>query len=1235
MLKNLKKFTLPEIEEEVLRFWKENHVFERALTQGKKTFVFYEGPPTANGKPGLHHVLTRAFKDVVLRYKTMRGYRVPRQAGWDTHGLPVELQVEKELGLKSKKEIEKYGVAEFNRKCKESVWRYKGEWERLTERIGFWLDMRDPYITYDNGYIEKLWGLLKEAWKKKLLYKGYKVLPWCTRCGTALSSHEVAQGYREDTDNSVYVKFKLKAGQRIGGIQELRIKNQELRDDSGESRIKNLESRDSADGFITDENTYILSWTTTPWTLPGNVALAVGEQITYAICRIKNQELRINKGTDEFCILAENLVSHVCGETGFEIIGRLGGKELTELEYEPLFEIGRADRTNRTSQSNWSKAYKIYAADFVNTDEGTGVVHTAVMYGEDDYNLGVKEGLPQHHTVDEEGKFTKDVPAELAGLYVKSAEAEEKIFAHLRSSGYWLAAKPYAHDYPHCWRCDTALLYYGRESWFIAMSKLRKELVKNNESVNWIPAHIRDGRMGEWLREAKDWAISRDRYWGTPLPIWECGGCGATEVLSLRAEIAERAGRSLNRYILVRHGEAENNVRNLVCSDISRDDCPLTLKGRAGSERLAENLKKRGVKTDLIYASDFGRTRETAAILAKNFKGIKVHFDSRLREMNFGEFHGGSVDKIRSFYVSSGERFVKPAPGGETLRDVARRVGRFILEMDKAHKGKTIIIVSHESPLWMLESVMRGWSEEEAVRAHGARKESYYFLNDEAREVELLSVPRSENMLGDLHRPYIDELVFSCRKCADGKMKRVSSVADVWFDSGAMPWASQSLITKRQSLISRKKDRSYPADYICEAVDQTRGWFYTLLAVATFLGKKAPYKNAISLGHILDKEGKKMSKSKGNVVDPWEMINKYGADVVRWYMYTVNPPGDPIRFQEEDLAKVARQFFGLVYNSYVFFETYGAESRIKNHELRDAKNVLDKWILARLNETIEVTQKKMDAYDIAGAARFIQAFAEDISRWHIRRSRARFQQSKETEDYQVASETLEHVLLGLNMLLAPFTPFFAEAMYNSIQRPEVKNQSKSPKLKERDSVHLVEWPAMDKKSVDGKLVLQMAEVRRLAALALALRAEKGIKVRQPLRELRIKNQELRGRDGLLEVLKDEVNVKEIVFDDTIQGEVKLDTEITHELMEEGLLREFMRAVQGLRQDAGFLPKDVIALDLEGKELESVIRRHEPLVRERLRTKTVSYGRTGKFDAELETKMEGCNVWIGVRKLNAR
>jgi len=917
---------LLEIEKKILEFWKENKIFKKSLEKkSRKNFVFYEGPPTANAKPGIHHVLARAFKDLIPRYKTMQGYHVERKAGWDAHGLPVELEVEKELGLKNKKEIEAYGVEKFNRKCKESVWKYKTEWEKTTERIGFWIDLENPYITYDNDYIETLWWIIKEIYKDGLLYKGYKVVPQCPRCGTALSSHEVALGYENIKEESIYIKLKIK----------------------------------------NKDNEYILAWTTTPWTLPGNVALAVAEDIDYA---------KVKQG-NEFYYLAKNLVNKLSGE--YEIADEIKGKDLIGLEYEPLF-----PGVIKESEENAKNAFKIYPAKFVSIDEGTGVVHTAVMYGAEDYELGEQVGLPKVHSVNIDGTFNELVP-QWQGRFVKDVEKE--IVEDLKRKNLFYKTESYSHDYPFCWRCKSPLIYYARDSWFFKMSDLKSRLIKNNSKINWIPSHLEEGRFGEWLREVKDWAISRDRYWGTPVPIWVCDKCKDMKVIGSREELG----------------------------------------------------------------------------LDKNF---------------------------------------------------------------------------------------------------------------------------------DLHRPYIDEIKLNC-KCG-GEMKRTPEVMDCWFDSGSMPFAQYHYPFESKDLIDKRKQ--YPADFIAEGMDQTRGWFYTLLAVSTLLNKGLSYKNVISHGLVLDREGKKMSKSLGNVVDIWQMIDKYGADVIRWHFYTINQPGEEKRFDEEGLKESTKIFITLlnVLNFYKLFISGG----VGGLEKKDLSHVLDKWINSKLNSLIKEVTEKLDKYDTFAAAREIERFITDLSVWYVRRSRERFK-----NDDKKAVRVLKYVLLNLIKLMAPFTPFVTEHIYKEIS-------SLAKVLEDKESVHLCDWPKLNKKFIDKKLEEKMKKVREICSLALQARAKANLKVRQPLSKLKIKSQKLKVE--LADLIRDEVNIKEIIFGAKIENEVELDTTITEELKEEGIVRDFVRQIQEMRKKQGLTPKDKIKVYFGDTNLKELVEKNKEQIKKQVIAKDMIF-REGK------------------------
>jgi len=1178
---DFKNFNLPKLEEKILKFWGENSIFQKSLSKKsprQKTFVFYEGPPTANGRPGIHHVLSRSFKDVILRYKTMRGYLVPRKGGWDTHGLPVELEVEKRLGLKSKKEVEQFGIEKFNEECRKSVWEYKEEWERLTERIGFWLDLDNPYITYETNYIETLWWIIKRVWDQGLLYRGHKIINWCTRCGTSLSSHEVAQGYDTVSEDSIYVKLKVKKGQKIGN-------------------------------FKVGDNTYILAWTTTPWTLPGNVALAVGEKINYALI----------KKDGEVLILAEDRIKglKLSGDT----VGKVRGRDLIGLSYEPLFNI--------KSLIN-EKSYKIYSADFVTTDDGTGVVHTAVMYGEDDYNLGAKIGLPAHHTVDERGKFKKEVLG-FGGLYVKDKKTDGKIFDYLKNKNRLFMIQNYSHEYPFCWRCGTPLLYYARESWFIAMSKLRNKLLLANKEISWLPAHIKNGRFGEWLKEVKDWNFSRERYWGTPLPIWQCSGCENFDVIGSISDLDKKTGGTRNRYWLLRHGEAESQLLNI--TDSGRGKYHLTPKGQEQVRRSAKKLMRENF--DFIVSSDVLRTKETSKI-ASDILGIKdIIYDQRLREVDFGIFTGKPNKEYHQALPSYGEKFKDRPEKGESLRDVRTRVWGCLNDLEKKYKGKKILLISHEYPIWMTTQSAEGWDEKRAIAEKIKRGRDFIDLAG-TRELNFLVTPRNRTGEVDLHRPFVDDVVINCSKCGS-KSRRIREVADVWFDSGAMPFAQEHFPFDFGDVFKSKKaprGLSFPADYITEAVDQTRGWFYTLLATSVLLGYGPPYKNVVSLGLVRDKYGRKMSKSKGNIVNPWEMADKYGIDAVRWYFFYSAPPGEPRNFDENEILKVFRKFHLTFWNSLIFFRTYG-DKKIKNSNIKP-RHILDRWMIARFNETEKLVENLLDSYEIRGAAIALMELVDDLSNWYIRRSRRRFSINNRSYqtliDRQTASETLGEVIFGITKMIAPFVPFLADAVYAGVKEYKSKGRKS-------DSIHLEAWPTAI--SISGnknlsQLIREMAEIRRLASVALAKRSESGIKVRQPLRELKIKSKlvfQSKNKKDLLILLAEEINVKKVVIDLKIKEDILLDIELTPKLKEEGMVREFLRTVQGLRQKSGLAPKDKIILMVKSeKELGHILENNVSLIKQEVGASKLVFNRIGRPSSDIDTKIEGMGIWLGIRKM---
>jgi len=1134
--------SFPKLEEGVLKFWDKEKIFEKSLAKNKegKSFVFFEGPPSANGTPGLHHLIARYYKDIIPRFKTMQGFYVERKAGWDTHGLPIELQTEKKLEISGKPQIENMvkgdvhaSIAKFNEECRKTVWTYKEQWDEITKRIGFWVDLDNPYITYENDYIESLWWVIKQIWDKDLLYKDYKVLPYCPRCGTALSSHEVAQGYKDVTEDSVYVKFKVKG----------------------------------------EKDTYLLAWTTTPWTLPANVALAVGENVAY---------VKVKVGKD-ILILAKDRLEEVVTDD-HDAIDEVTGKDLLGLGYEPLYSFVKYDE----------KAHYVVPADFVTTEDGTGIVHTAVMYGIDDFELGSKIGLPKKHLVDLEGRFIKEVKP-WAGMSVK--EADPLIVEDLRKSEKLYQALPYKHSYPFCWRCDTALLYYAKDSWFVKMSGLRDKLLENNEKINWVPEHLKEGRFGEWLREVKDWAFSRERYWGTPLPIWECKECQHRKVVGGYTDI-QKSNKPITKLIFMRHGESEKNVLGVNSNTLDR--WPLTAKGRKEARILAGTIND---VVDIIVSSPILRTKETAGIASKVLGGVNIIEDELLRDIDVGKWNDEPRDEVERDPLWEEYQQVKQKEGnegrfnfkigrtGESRADVVERAKKFIDKVAKEYNGKTVLVVGHGAVNAALYKAVNDVSVGE------------YFAREKFGHNQLqISYLNMDGSVFDPHRPYVDDIEFNCEEC-EGKMRRVPEVVDVWFDSGAMPFAQWHYPFENKERID--KGISFPADYISEAVDQTRGWFYTLLAVSTLLDKGEPYKNVISLGHILDKHGKKMSKSKGNVVDPWELINEFGSDAVRWHMYTMSQPGLPKNFDPKDVQVVLRRFLLTLWNTYSFFVTYALANDFTPSGKLKSKNQLDRWILSELNLLIEKVTSNLEHYSITDAANRIDDFVQKLSNWYVRRSRERFWQNEDMADQLAAHETLHYVLLELSKLLAPFIPFVAESLFQGLGSQE-------------SSVHLVDWSSVNKKMIDKELSEVMNEVREIVSLGLKERASASLKVRQPLASLTaVTNTKMpKWATGLIE---DEVNVKKVIVKAGKERKVELDVKLTPELRSEGLARDFVRTLQQARKVQGFKVGDRIKAiyETEDKELLEAIIKHQDMIK----TETLA--------DELKTgKAKGENLSVG-------
>jgi len=938
------RVSFPELETQLMTKWKEENTFQRSLElrQGRPRFVFYEGPPTANGKPATHHILARAFKDLFGRYKTMKGFYVERKAGWDTHGLPVEIEVEKKLNISGKFAIEnEIGVERFNELCRQSVYEYVDEWRAFSERMAFWQDYDNAYWTLTSEYIQSVWWALSEMWKQNLVYKGFRVAPYCSRCATPLSSHELSLGYRDNVpDPSVYVRFRLK---------------------------------DQPD-------TSILAWTTTPWTLPGNVALAVGDDVDY---------IKVKEG-DEFLILAEARLA-VLKEPP-NVVERMQGRDLVGLVYEPLYPYSVPEQ---------GKAHYVVDADFVSTDEGTGVVHTSALYGVDDLRLCQEKGIPFKHTVGLDGKFLPYVE-KFAGLHVK--EADPVITDDLKGRGLLYRAETILHTYPECWRCKTPLIYYALDAWYIRTTERKAELIANNSATNWVPAHIKTGRMGDWLENNIDWQFSRTRYWGTPVPIWICEQCG--------------------------------------------------------EQRIVSSAKELGL-------------------------------------------------------------------GGDA----------------------------------------------------------------------------------DLHRPYIDAVTLKCEKC-EGVMRRVPEVLDTWFDSGSMPFAQRGYPRKDTELF----EETFPADFISEAIDQTRGWFYTLLAISTLLFKQNSYRNVICLGHVVDPAGKKASKSRGNVLDPNYLFDTFGSDAVRWYFYTSTQVGENYRTGDAALRETVQQFFIPLWNCFSFFVTYARLDKFdptREQVPLAQRHVLDRWLMSRLNNLVAGVNTGLDAYDAVEPARRIQRFVDDLSNWYIRRSRRRFWKSQSDVDKLAAYQTLYEALRTVAELMAPFAPFTADAIHRN--------------LCEGRSVHLADFPETVGVE-DAELEAQMARARQAVEAGLAARDAARLKVRQPLASIALPGDEL--PEEIVATIRDELNVKNVTFGAT---EVRLDTAITEPLKLEGLAREIVRVIQDRRKRLGFNVEDRIdtRYDADGM-LVRAIERHADYIKNETLSVTLKLGREDGFEGE-QRMIEGEQIWIGLKR----
>ncbi len=1133
------KSKIAEREEEILQFWQKKEIFKKTLEKPSKgEFIFYDGPPFASGLPHYGHILAGTMKDYIGRYETMKGMYVPRRWGWDCHGLPIENLVEKDLGLKSKKDIEDFGLEKFNDIARTKVFTYVDDWKKVIPRMGRFVDMENDYRTMNPTFTETVWWIFKELHKKGLVYEGFKSMHICPHCETTLSNFEVGQGYKDIADISITAKF-------------------ELADEPG---------------------TYFLAWTTTPWTLPGNVALAVGNDIDYVKMSLKNFPgisdgiyIFSKKDYENYQILVET-EKKKNDKVKSEILEEMKGKDLIGKSYKPLFNYYK-----KSELKNGENGFKVYGADFVTTEDGTGIVHIAPAFGEDDLNLGNQYKLPFIQHVDHSGRFKKEVK-DFAGMKVKPIEnpqaADIEVLKFLAKKDLVFAKEKFTHSYPHCYRCDTPLLNYATSSWFIEITKFKQKLLEENKKVKWVPNDLGEGRFGKLLESAPDWSISRSRFWGAPMPVWKCthDGCKEKEFIGSLEELKTRT-KSKNRFFIVRHGEAESNITNLLSSNPKAIN-HLTDLGRKEAVQAAKNLE--GRKIDVIYCSPFMRTRETAEIIADDigFPKDKIVYDERLHEIYAGVLDGRPDSEYQAFFESRGAKFWKTPEGGENYTMVKNRMTQFVYDRDAENEGKNILVISHNTPVYLMFAGAYGLSEKQAIAMRIQGKP--FINNSEIKELVFAPIPHNRNYELDLHRPFIDEIQLKC-PCG-GIMKRIPEVFDCWVESGSMPYGEMHYPFENTDKFDPKKHLGFPADFIAEGVDQTRGWFYSMLVISVALFGESSYRNVIANGTVLAEDGLKMAKKLKNYTDPVLLADKYSADAIR--LYLLSSPAvhaEDLKFSDKGVDEVLKKTIMRLQNVYSFFEMYGgfdlAGQDAKSGK-NESKNILDRWILARLKETSLQITKATESHELDHATRPIGDFVEDLSTWFLRRSRDRFK-SEDLEDKNSAMLTTKTVILELSKLIAPAMPFLAEDLYLKITGGM-----------EKESVHLEDWPdylAKELSKPETEIIEKMKETRNIVSLGLEARAKAGIKVRQPLAELKIKSEKLKNNEEYLGLIGDELNVKEIVFDKSIENIVKFDLNITEGLKNEGIMRDIIRSIQELRKSKELKPGDTVSLAVDTNE----------------------------------------------------
>jgi isoleucyl-tRNA synthetase len=1143
-------------EEAVLQFWKEREIFEKSLKKEapKGKYVFYDGPPFATGTPHYGHILGSTVKDVIGRYQTMRGYSVPRRWGWDCHGLPIENIVENDLKISGKKEIEALGIDKFVEYARSKVLTYVAEWEKTINRIGRWVDFDNSYKTMDNTFIESVWWALGELNKKGLLYEGVRVLAYCPRCETPIANSEIAMdnSYKDITDISVYVKFKLKASPDAS----LQVLGPSLK-----------AQPDHSDKHTGSANIYFLAWTTTPWTLPGNTAIAVNKDFDYLYVA-NNPE-----SGKEILIIAKELFEGLKDKfTNPEVIKIVKGSELIGKSYEPVFSYFK-----NTDMPNKENIWKVWHADFVTLDKGTGIAHEAPAFGEEDMGLAKEHNIPFIRHVEPNGTFSKEV-TDFAGIKVKPKEdgqaTDVLIIKYLAKEKSLFAKEKIVHPYPHCYRCETPLLYYALPSWFVNIQKVKNNLLNDAKTMNWVPIHLKDGRFKNTMESAPDWTISRNRYWASPLPFWKSASGKIMFVNSLE-DLKAKTKKSGNKYFIMRHGEAKNNLNEEMHFKDSNHSAKLTNKGK---EQVLEGIKNFKEKIDIIVSSPFDRAKEATEIVCRQigFQLEKVIYDNRVQEWETSSFFEGKDRSLFKKYYDRdyAENPKKVLPDGESFAQLVKRVGDFVYELETKYSGKNIMIIGHQGATRALSFVADGLSLDTLPATHGELTD---LNNAEIKKIEFTPLPHNENFELDLHRPYIDAITLVDENGEE--YKRIPEVIDCWFESGSMPFAQDHYPFENKNW----QKENFPAGFVAEYIAQTRTWFYYTHVISSILFGKAPFKNVVTTGTILAEDGQKMSKSKNNFPDPSILFDKYGVDALRFYLMSCPVmKGEDINFSEKAVHDISNKIISRLYNVFAFYELY-RDPELEKLEYKKSDNILDAWILARLDGLITESTDGMEKYDMSIATKPMEIFIEDLSTWYLRRSRDRIKDGDKN-----AKQTLYFVLKNLAKIMAPFTPFAAEDIWLKLRT----DPRQSGASNDEESIHLANWPTSKKgifsffSKKDSKVIMEMEKVRGIVTLGLQARQKAGIPVRQPLSKLEVKNF---GLGSLyLEIMKDELNVKEIIENRHIENDVSLDIKITPELKEEGNYRELVRAIQDLRKKTGLTPSDGILLSIEtndtGKKL---------------------------------------------------